>query len=159
MPPQGITRSEYFKQLYIIYGALLMGMVGFAFVAWMQSGHMSSGDDNLSGIFQIIVPVMALSGLIVGQVLCRWKVNSIDPETDLNQKLMVYRQMLIIKYALIEGPTLLACIALMLTGHAVFLAMISVLVLFFLYSRPGKARLIMDLNLTAEESGVVEGEM
>jgi hypothetical protein len=159
MPPQGIARSDYFKQLYIIFAALLMGMVIFAFVAWSQSGRMGGGGENLSGIFRIIVPVLALSGLIAGQVVFRWKMNSIGPAADLNRKLAAYREALIIKLALVEGPALFASISFMMTGNTVFLAMVGVLILFFLYNKPNKSRLIMDLKLTAEEARVVEEEM
>jgi len=136
---------------------MLMGIVILIVVAWTLAGSMDTGDSNLDEIFLVVVPAFSLTALIASQLLFKLKINSIDPSIHLPQKLLAYKEALIIKYALIEGPAILACIAFLLTANTLHLAIAGILLLFFVYNRPDKSRLLLDLNLTADDAALFAG--
>jgi hypothetical protein len=146
------TSREYFKSLQIIFLALLAGQVIFAAVAyWLRSGQFVSVTEQLGSGFIFIVPAFIAGGLAAGWLIFKSRIRAAAEKTSLMEKMSDYRAVLIIRFAFLEGPTMLAVVAYLITGNQWFLGMAVIVMLVFLFLRPSRTRAVKDLQLNPFE--------
>lgn len=145
---------EYFKSLKIIHLALIAGQVFFGFVTVYlhNSGQFSADGRTLDGIFQILVPIFAFSGITISLYIFRNKVNQIKEKTTLKEKFEAYRKALVIKYALLEAPSFFALVCYLLTANVTFLYISLIIIAVFILNKPSKKRAITELELSENET-------
>lgn len=142
------TLKQYFTSLTIIHAALVMGQVLFAGVAYYihsqqsQRQVASTGDD----ITLYLTVAMAIAGVAGGHVISTSKIKSLRNLKSLGEKLSGYRTALILRYALLEGPSLFALVNYLTSGNIIFLAISAMLVAITILFRPSKERAIIDLE-------------
>jgi len=154
------TSKQYFKNLQILHGALLFGQLSFLGLAYFIHS-MVGGDENLFGFVftaQLIVGILALSSLLITTQVTKSQLQSIKQKTTLKEKLEGYRSALLLKYALLEGPSLFASVCLLLSGHIFFLAMAVLIIVVFFIQKPTKAKTIADLELSHKDQELLQNE-
>ncbi len=67
------------------------------------------------------------------------------------EKLEHYRNLIIIRCAMVEGGNLMALILALLSGQGFFFMLFLAGLIAFVYFRPSKAEFMRDFNLTPEE--------
>lgn len=145
------------SSLQIIFFALLLGQVMFLAVAFflVQQGAMEiNPEDNadIGNILKIIVPTLALGGLLGGNVIFRNFMKTAREKSALHEKMGIYRTAFIIKSALLEAPVLLSIVAYLLSADIIFPVIAVILIALFVLMRPTTSAVSNDLNLSAEES-------
>jgi len=130
-----MTSGGYFKSIKIVHIALVIGIVFFTLISvFLQiSGFGTVGQEINNGLL-LLVPIFALIGIFASNLVFRKKLKGIREKSNLKEKMEDYRSALIIKLALIEGPSFFTVVAYLLTGNYIFLGIVVVLIIVFLIS-------------------------
>jgi hypothetical protein len=151
------TPQGYLKTISIIHLALLAGQVMFGIVAFIQIGKIQIDIKNNNDPFLFLVPLLAVGGFIASNLMFKQQLNSSIKKDSLNGKLMGYQTALIIRCALLEGPSLFGIVTYLITGNCLFLIISGLLMLYFISIRPTRVKIENDLNLTYEEKTAFGG--
>jgi hypothetical protein len=151
------TSGEYFRSLIIVFYGLISGQVFFGLLSFFLviTNHLSSDGSDLSNIFIYIVPVFVLAGFILSHLIFKNRLKAISKKTSLFSKLADYRAALIIRYALLEGPGMFAIVVYLVTGNIIFILLATLIVLFFITIRPGREKVIKDLELNPNDEQIL----
>lgn len=157
MPQQ--TTQQYFKALTVLHFALTTGITFFIVLAYFLGGAIAPrNNEMLADIFQYMVPALAFICIAAGNVLYKKKMNDIKNKSSLTEKLNDYRAAFILRDALLEGAALFAIIAYMICNELILLGVAILLVLIFVFIKPTKDKLIKDLELSSDETVVIEDD-
>lgn len=154
-----ITPRNYFRTLHILFLALVMGQVVFAFIAlWMVStqGGIASFDRETNQLFLWVVPIAALAGIGASRFLFNLKIKPLQSLTHWPGRLQGYQSALLVRYALMEAPSLLALVCFLLTGDYIFLGISGVMILVFLWIRPALTSMALHLQLQDQERIILQ---
>ena len=151
-----MTSGGYFKSIKIVHIALVIGVVLFALAAvFLQINGFHTADQEFIIFFLVVVSMFALFGIIASNLIFKKKLRTIRGKPHLKVKMEEYRTALITKLALIEGPAFFAVVAYLVTGDYIFLGITFVLIIVFLIYTPSKTKFINDLELTKNESELI----
>ncbi len=144
------TSREYFRSLQMVYIALIAGQVFFGVVSFYlnQFADFGAPGKELRDIFIYIVPLFIIGGTAASLLVFKNRLKVSAGKTSLNEKMTDYRAALIVRYALLEGPSFLALVVYLLTGDLLFLGMAGLIVLFFLTIMPTINKGVKDLELS-----------
>jgi hypothetical protein len=147
-----VNFRNYLNTLKIIHIALTVGQLLFAAVVFylVYSGQVA-GDPSSSGMFMMIVPFFIIAGVGASIMIFNTRRNKIRQKTDLKEKLSDYRVTQILRYALLEGPTLFALVVAIITGDLGFLYIALGIVVLFASYAPSRGRVISDLQLNDQD--------
>jgi hypothetical protein len=145
--------SNFVRTINIIFIAMTMGMILFVVVAFIA---LSDGNyfeiPGTKDPFVIIVPVALVAGMGLGNTLFqKLLAPAKDEKKTLQQKISIYTSTSIIRFALTEGPVLIAIVAFVTSGNLFYLIFAAVGILFFLTLRPSPEKIAKDLNLTYDQ--------
>ena len=146
-----LMQNSFLKTMSIIFFALLAGQLIFIAIAFFivtKNPPQSQNDDMLN----IIVPILVGSGLFISNFMFRQLLGKIKNDSSFEIKLEAYRSALIIRYALLEGPSIFSTVAYLLSGNIIFLAFSGVMVLAFMTNMPSRNKATQDLNLSSIET-------
>ncbi|SEO03649.1 hypothetical protein SAMN05192574_10564 [Mucilaginibacter gossypiicola] len=147
--------NTFLKTTSVIHLALIAGQIIFAATAFMTTkNHATNKSDD---VFIYVAPIMAVTGFAIGSILFKTMVNKIDGQSPLKTKLAAYQSALIVRFALLEGPSLFAIVSFMLTGNLIFLGISGAIIACFIYLRPTKQKIEDDLSLGYEEKAELDG--
>ncbi|WP_167611971.1 hypothetical protein [Maribellus sediminis] len=157
MNQEKLTPKEYFRSLQIVHLALMAGIVSFIVIAIVlqNMGFESDGEDMLPALIYV-VPVFMIGGILASNYVFKFRLKTCISQSGLKQKLEEYRSALIIKFALVEGPSFFAIIAYLLTANLVFVGITVLLLAVLLSYRPTPAKSIIDLELDYDEREILE---
>ncbi|MEL6191947.1 MAG: hypothetical protein AAFR66_07850 [Bacteroidota bacterium] len=160
MNTHGQTSKEYLNYLQLIHGAMLIGQVLFAGVAIFltSEGGLGQSEGDLNDIFKLLAPVLVLGGIAGSIFLPKTLLASAKESSDLRGKLQTYRSTSIIKFAVLEAPSLVSLVAFLLTGNYFFLGLAAIIVAVFFMNRPTTSTIINELELNQDEARLVENE-
>ena len=151
-----MTSGEYFKSIKIVHIALVVGVVFFALISvFLQINGFGTVGHEIDKVLLIVVPIFALIGIFASNFVFKKKLNEIQKKSNLKEKMEEYRSALIIKLALIEGPSFFAVVSFLLTGNYIYLGLTVILIIVFLIYTPNKTKLINELELTKKESDLI----
>jgi hypothetical protein len=157
MPQQ--TTQQYFRALTVLHFTLTTGLTLFIVLAYFLQGAMAQGNnETLANIFEYMVPALAFICIAAGNVLYKKRMNDIKTKNSLAEKLNDYRAAFILRDALLEGAALFAVIAYMLCGEWILLGVAIFLLLIFIFINPTKDKLIKDLELSSDETVIIEDD-
>ncbi|MCQ0111704.1 hypothetical protein [Zhouia amylolytica] len=145
-----ITPKEFLKTIGIIYLALLTGLIGFGIYIFLQKESWQFKFNNESDPFFYLVPLLAISGIFMGQYLFNKQISTTNDKESLREKLSGFQAAAILQYALIEGPAMLGLVASLKTGNLLYITISGLLILYFIMLRPGKERIEKHLRLSQE---------
>ncbi len=147
---EAFTPNKFIKTLSIIHFALLLGLLVFGGFTIFQLDSGITPAFDPSDILLLIYPVIVISVLVASKLIFKYLLAFAEKRTDLKSKLMSYQTALIIKFALIEGPAILGIVLSMITGNTAYIAIASVLIIYFLMQKPTANKIESDLNLRGE---------
>ncbi|TLX76617.1 hypothetical protein E9993_06930 [Labilibacter sediminis] len=156
---QAQTSKIFFRTLTIIYSAMLLGQL--AFISIVIFLKLPSGRIDASGFsfpFSVVLPFLTITCLIASSIVYRVLVKSAQLKEKLVDKMPIYQSALIVKLALIEGPSLFSVVIFLMTGQVYFLIFTLILLLIFITSKPGRQKAIDELKLDMSESELVRND-
>lgn len=152
------TSQQYFKSLYILQVAFLVGLLIFSMVVVFLrlSGAMEIDKPGLNAVFQIFIPGLVILGFVFGSFLYKKKVEQARHLGELTEKMNAYRAAFIIRAAMLEGPAIFAIIGFMLTGNYFLIALAGFVILMFLMWLPTKEKVANALQLSSTDRATIE---
>jgi MFS family permease len=143
-----LTPAKYLKINTVIHLALISGVALFSVIAFglIESRELRWNDTG--DIFFFIVPIAAILGIVAGNILYKKGLESLIDKNTLKEKLTGFQTALIIKYAFLEGPSLIGVVAFFNTGNLLYLLISGVLIIYFFFQRPSKEKIMNDLELS-----------
>lgn len=152
-----MTSKAYFKGLTIVYFALMAGQLVFLILALALVLSVKLGNDGgeLGDFLIYIVPIFMVGGIIASTVMFKKSLSEAKNKNTLLEKMNFYRSALIVRYAPLEGVTMFAIVAYLLSGNLIFLGVATLTILIFLIIKPSPEKAINDLELSYEEKQVL----
>lgn len=146
---QDQTPKQYIRSVQLVHLALLLGLVGFAVAIYIINPS-NKIDFSESGLFLYIVPLIMILGIVLGNFIFKKLITRTFKQNSLKTKLDNFLSAAIIKFALIEGPSLLALVAYLLSGNLLYIILASVLMVYLYMQRPTKTSVSETLKLSGE---------
>ena len=149
------TSKAFFRTLQIIFLGLISGQILFGlfslFLNQMEDWKPVAAE--LMQVLMYVVPAFVIGGYLGGKILFKRSMKAAQNKAGLSEKLAEYRSACIVRYALLEGPSMLALISYLITGEISFLVMAAFIIAIFLtiIPTPQKAATDLELNLTDEQ--------
>lgn len=142
---------ESLKKLRIVHIALTIGQIAFAVIVFNLkfSEALFVDISNTNNPFLLIVPMITIVGFTMGNFLFKKQLATIKREDSDSTKISKYQTATILKFALLEGPSLLGIVAFMLSGNLIFLIFSGIIILYFISLRPSDSKVEKDLNITS----------
>lgn len=156
MKTQSQTSKDYFKSLNVLHGMLLMAQIAFLLAAYFFTDRAVVNNDELDAVFRYLIPVMVLAGIAGSNLLFKKQLAKLVEMTALKAKLTGYLSSLVVKYAILEIPAMMAIVAYFITANYLYLWMAMVVLVVFILDRPSMGRVIADLQLSLSERQKVE---
>ena len=147
---QSSSTKTSFKTIQIIYTALMLGIFTFAVAVYAFAENHAFATDT-SDVFIIILPVIAIGGIHLSNVLYNKLLNKNKSNDTLSSKLAQYQTAIIVKAACLEGPAFLAIAIAYVTSNMIFLAIALLLVLVMYMTFPTKEKFKNAFKLSLEE--------
>ena len=141
----------FLRKLTIIHATLVIALLIFGAITYSFGVGFVTNFDTKSDAFIYIVPIIALLGYFGSIYIFKKQIRNISSSEELQLKLAKDQTASIIKYAVIEGPTLLIFFKFMNSGYTLYFTIACCLLLYLAVQRPNKNRLIQELNLNTEE--------
>lgn len=151
-----MTSQTYFKQLTILMGAMIGGVILFLLVVSFLISSEGAISPSLHDVFQYMGPVIGFGGMIGSSFLYKARLKSIPPEASLESKMAGFRSAKILSFALLDGGALVNALGYLMTGHWVYLAVAGFVLLVFLLGRPTPQQAVNDMELMGEEANRVQ---
>lgn len=156
MATQKLTSKQYFTSQSLIHIALIAGQVLFAGVTiFLRFSNSVDTNPELRQAFVYIVPVLAAAGIFASLQIFKLMLGKAKEKPHLYKKISAYGSAMIVRYAVLEAPSLLGIVAFFLTGEYFFLATSVLIIALFFMVRPSKDKLIEELELTSQEAALV----
>lgn len=148
--------KEYFKQLFILYGALAGGQILFATVvmALISQSPVAESDK----IFMNILPFVVLGSIFVSfSINRRRKAQAAEVAPEARQE--YYRSMVIIRCALVEGASLFSIVVALITLDMRYLLFFACCLIFFMLLRPGVDEYLRLFPFSPQEESQIRQEL
>lgn len=157
---QTVTPKIYFKTINMLFLALVAGQVVFAcilfFLKQTQRNRIEFITPELHRILLWVAPAFAVAGIALGWVVFSTRLKALQLKDNMAEKLNGYQSAMIIRFAFMEGPSLLALALFYITGDYIFLGIAAFVILAFLFNRPLKPVIIRHLQLHDDERLLLE---
>ena len=151
MEKQEGTVSSFIKKLNFIYLAILFGPIAFGTTFYLLSQNLEQGFYLTREITLIVIPIIAISGILFGNQLFKKMIAEIPKDTSLNQKMNKFRTAFIIKLSLIESPALASTFIYYTTLNLSYLMIAGALILYMISLVPKKEKIATSLDLSNKE--------
>lgn len=145
--------KEILKSSLIIFYALLLGQIVFLLISlYLVSSNIIPTNPDLSLIL-IFTLLFFLSPLLVaGPIIYRKLISKqYDNNKTLEQKMILYRQGMIIKLAMVEGASIFSIVCFLITGNYLFIIIAILLISLFFLHRPSLEKFASDFNISISE--------
>jgi len=158
MQSKGQTSKEYFTLLTIIHAALLSVQLILAMAFYYINATSTTGNDaaELDSVFQIVVPAFMIASYVGSTILLKTQLKSLRAKAELKEKLSGYRGTVLIKFAMLEIPTIFSLVCYQLTSNYLYLGIAGLLMIAFVLNRPTQYNAANDLELNPSERAILE---
>lgn len=138
-----------FKNLQILFLALLLGQIAFAVVANFMITNTTITD---TGALIYLVPTVMLVSIFGGNYIFNSNLKKIIAnESSLEDKFGEYRKNAIVRWAMMEIANLFAIIAAIIEGKTLYFALFAVSLIFFSMTRPSVQDFSRQFNLSVDD--------
>lgn len=138
-----------FKNLQIIFLALLIGQIAFAIIANFMITDITITD---TGALIYLVPAVMIVGIVAGNYIFNSNLKKIIAnENSVEDKFGEYRKNSIVRWAMMEMGNLLAIVAALIEGKTLYFALFAVGLIFFAMTRPNIEDFSRQFDLSVEE--------
>lgn len=141
------------KSLLTIHKTLLAGQIIMLLLFYFLAGNRyNSSNLQLFKTLQLVAAFLAISSVTTAFVTFKKKVAQLQvSNSNLSERLVLYRSASILKYALIEGPAVFSIIAYSVFPNASFMVLAAILIVLFAMQRPTIAMLMHDIGADRED--------
>lgn len=150
-----MKNPSVFSTINVIHRAMLLGQVIFMAIMFylVYSGEMEPVFPEYEKMLQGIAILFSALALFVGTNLFKKKLVAINENYggDARTKLTRYRSAAMLQWGLMEAACLICGMGLLLTGNYAFLALASVLIVYFALLTPAKTKVAAQLDLQTSE--------
>lgn len=134
------------RSLSIIHLALIAGQIIFIAVVLVLNGNYEIILQPNDDLFFFIVPGFAVMALITSNMIFKKMAEPIRMTLHLSEKLNQYRSACILRYAMVEGPSLFAIICYYMSGNLFYIFISGFCILYLLTLRPTSLKVEMDIQ-------------
>ncbi|SDT54711.1 hypothetical protein SAMN05216490_3982 [Mucilaginibacter mallensis] len=152
------TPKTFLRTITIIHLALLVGQVIFSVLVFTITKSTFIDLTNTKDPFLFVAPILAVACFIASNFMYKLRLSEAINKPTLKGKLMGYQAALIIRCALLEGPSLFGIVTYMVTRNFLFLLISGLIILYFITIRPTKDKIANDLNLDYEDKMQFDSE-
>lgn len=147
------TFKPQVKALILLHTAMLVGQLLFAGIAYfMFRNGQPLVEAGTSKVLQSIAAVLALGGGFAAFFVFRKSMEDLQlTARGFNEKIDAYRAASIIKFALLETPSVFCIIGFILTNNITFMLLSVVLILVFAGQKPTVPMMMHDMNVSRDE--------
>lgn len=151
--------KEYLNSLMILHVALLAGQVFFIAIIYFL---FNANEPPLTGVEATgqmevyIIGLLTIACVLASSHLFGRRIRALKEENSLSAKLSGYRAASILRYALLEGPSLIAIMFYLIANNLILLIFSAMIVILFIVYRPTKERLVADLELSPSEQAKLD---
>lgn len=142
--------SLLFKSLSVIFFGLLLGMLMMGGIIYSMNPS-ENFEVDLHNPFIIVMIIVTIAGIFGSNALYGFFVNKIEENDTLADKISKIQQAMIVRLALVEGPTLVGIVLYIKEANLVFLIFSALLILYFLRLKPSRDKLLDDIKLIGQE--------
>jgi hypothetical protein len=141
--------TEIIKSSLIIFYALLAGQIIFLLISlYLVSASIVKSNPDLSLILTFTILILISPLLVAGPIIYRKLISkNSDSVKSLEQKLILYRQGMIIKLALVEGTSIFSIVCFLITGNFLFVIIAILLISLFFLHKPTLEKFASDFNI------------
>jgi len=140
------------RAIRIVHIGLIAGAVFFILITLFMNKTVGAfiGENDIDldkrSLILLVVNILSLVSIVAGIMMFKKKVNTISENQPLSEKLVIFREAMIVRAATIEAPAFLFTVGYMLFGCPTFLfeAVVSCLLLIYFY--PFNFRLTKELK-------------
>jgi len=143
----------------LIYNYLLIAQAAFAGIVFTISDNRIIITNFKNDMLLIILPVFAVFAIFGADFLFKKLIAVASTKNTLLEKLNVFRTASMIRYALVEAPTLFAIVRYLTEGNLLYLIIAVGLIIYFITLKPTAKRIIEALNLTYQEKSEFESQV
>jgi hypothetical protein len=133
--------------LQMLHGALLVAQILLVGLFVYLGATNSVDGSEMRPFFPFAVIAVTAFNVFGGRKISQSKLSSIPVDASVEQKLSMYRQTNLFRYALLEGATIFNGIAYLVMGSIVFLFVAAGVVAYFIFLRPTEKDFADDLQL------------
>lgn len=155
-----VTTRSYFRTLTILHLALTLGQVIFGLTACVVqlvgAYNPAALTPDLYNTLQYLAPGFALLSIGLSWLVFSTRIKALRSLSSAADQYTGYRSACILRYAVLEGASLVALACFVLTGDYVFLIIPAFIILVFIYIRPGKAALLRHLQPAYDQQLLIE---
>jgi hypothetical protein len=142
--------SQYFRALQILFFALLAGQIGVTILLYVVHTP-PTVDASWAQEVTTWLPLLLVLQAGLAFFLSRKKLESARSQPTVEGKLEGYRVASILKWALLEGGTLISVVLFFVLGNITFLYYAGMMIVLFATQFPSRQRLVNDLDISANE--------
>ena len=148
-PAQITDKQGLLRLTTILFFALLAGQVIFALMVLfaINKGQMPFSIPPVTDPFLFVVPGMAVMSVIAGIFLFNNMLKKAKEKEDQSGKFQLYVSATIIRFALIEGVSLMGIVSGMINHNLFYLCISGLLIVYMIALRPTGYRIDNDLDL------------
>jgi hypothetical protein len=145
--------KEYFRGLRIVHMCLILGQAFFMAITvyLIESGNFEAVLKELITPLAWFLGVVGSLGLLASHLVFNYKLKIARGKDILYEKMGNYRDALMVRYILLEGPSFCGLVFFMLTGFYWFLVFSLAIVAIFVLIRPTAMKAETDLQLNPDE--------
>lgn len=145
--------TEIIKSSLIIFYALLAGQIIFLLISlYLVSANVVQTIPDLSLILTFTILIFISPLLVVGPIIYRKLISrNFDSVKSTEQKLMLYRQGMIIKLAMVEGASIFSIVCFLITGNFLFMIIAILLISLFFLHKLALGKFASDFNIPLSE--------
>lgn len=143
--------NQSLKTFSIIHLALCSGVFIFGFIMFSKIKSTEIILDDSTDVFKYIIPCASIAAIFLSNFLFKSQLNSISENAELKEKMVKYQSASIIKYAILEGVSILSIVIYSLTSNFLYLLIAFGMLLYLISQRPTLSKIISDLDLKGNE--------
>ena len=126
---QGLLRIANILFLGLLAGQIIFGAL---ILLNLSKDKMQFSIPPVSNPFLIVVPVMAIMSVVAGRFIFNSNLKKINEMQDISGKFQLYLSATIIRFALIEGVSLLGIVSAMLNNNLFYMAISGLLIIYMI---------------------------
>ncbi len=151
--------KQYFSILRLLHLSMMAAVVVLGLVAHfvLIPGPDFKPDENGAFFINIAAVYLAIA-VALSYWLFGMRLNAAKQQSNLSDKLNSYRSGTILRFALIEGATLLTLVFYLLTGNLLLLGIAGIGLVVLVLHHPNPVKLKMDLDLSPAELARLEDD-
>ena len=151
-----MTSQIYFKTIKIVHLALVAGIIFFMLIAlFLQFNGFGKMGKEFNTIFIYVASLFVLVGISASYLISKRKLKACLSKPTLLEKLNSYREVLVLKFALLEAPAFFVIVVYLLTGNLFYIGLAILTLIFFVIHRPTVTSTITDLALNSKEQQII----